>query len=547
MGETLTKFLIYLCFFCKIGNWIKNAWNKMVDALKAVADFVTNLAETIITFIFDEVLGPVIEKIIEPVLTEVFSAISEVFKLAVSTVMPVIENVLIEVAEPIFNLIISIINAIWTPLRFAFFTKMLTFMDLLENIFDIFSGVAEVKYNGSKDFLLNVFFKNNTINKVFWAITIVALAILIIFTIIAIIKNMSNLEVKQTNGQILGMALKAMLILFLIPFMSLVLVNLSTTVLRKTSEIVSLTETGESTASMGTMTFLTFTMDAAREDKYNENAELTDELRAPYMSGKKSYAIDGMKDFAIENINYLLAFTVCAVMLFILVLCTLVFVVKIFEVLLLYIASPFFVATIVLDGGVKFKEWAKMFIAKMLGGFGMVIVMKLFFIVAPIVMSDKVVFSGSSLVNLLVKALFLIGGLWSAYKSGNLIMQIININAAYQEAGLSSEVATRAVRAGIKYGTMAVKAVATGGATLAMDAKNVALDVGASLGNAVLKGEDTNKNGNSAKNENSESKDSNAFKGDNKGDIKSMRDNKSGLSKGSDSSKLSGGNKLSKK
>lgn len=543
MGETLTKFLIYLCFFCKIGNWVKNAWNKMVDALKEVADFVTELAEKIVTFIFDEVIGPVVEKVIEPMLTEIFSAISELFKKAVSELMPTIEKVLLEVAEPIFNLIISIINAILAPLRFSYFTGMLKFMDLLEKIFDIFSGVAEVEYDGNKDFLLNVFFKNNTINKVFWAITIVALGILIIFTIIAIIKNMSNLEVKQTNGQILGMSLKAMLILFLVPFMSLVLVNLSTTVLRKTSEIVSVTETGESTASIGTLTFLTFTMDAAREDEYNENAELTDELRAPYMSGKKSYAIDGMNDFAIEEINYFLAFTVCGVVLFILILCSLVFVVKIFEVLILYIASPFFVATIVLDGGVKFKEWAKMFIAKMLGGFGMVIIMKLFFIISPIVMSDKVVFSGSSLVNLLIKALFLIGGLWSAYKSGNLIMQIININAAYQEAGLSSEVATTVVRAGIKYGTMAVKAVATGGATLAMDAKNVALDVGASVGSTVLKGEDTNKNENSDKNSKSASKDSNAFKGDNK----SMRDNKLSPSKGTDTSKLSVGNKLSKK
>ena len=34
----MTKFLIYLCFFCKIGNWIKNAWNKIVDALKEIGN-----------------------------------------------------------------------------------------------------------------------------------------------------------------------------------------------------------------------------------------------------------------------------------------------------------------------------------------------------------------------------------------------------------------------------------------------------------------------------------------------------------------------------
>ena len=108
---------------------------------------------------------------------------------------------------------------------------------------------------------------------------------------------------------------------------------------------------------------------------------------------------------------------------------------------------------------------------------------------------------------MLTKTLFLIGGLWAAYKSGNLIIQIININAAYQEAGLSSEIATRAVRAGIKYGTIAVKAVASGGATLAMDAKNIAIDAGKSLGGMVMKGEDSD-------NEGKEKKDSNAFRGE---------------------------------
>lgn len=520
----MTKLLIYLCFFCKIGNWVKNAWNKMVDALKDVADFVTDLGEKIINFIVDEVLGPVIEAIIEPALDKIFTAFSTVVSEVVSTVMPVVENFLIDIAEPIFKLVISVLGAIWTPMCYAFFSGILKFIDLLEKIFNIFAGIENVKYNNNDDFLLNVFFQNNVINNVFRAMTLLALAILIVFTIIAIIKNMTNLEVKQTNGQILGMSLKAMLILFIVPFLSIALLNLSTVTLRKTNEIVTLSQGAENTPSLGTLTFLTFTMDLARTEKYNENASLTDELRASYMSGDKDYVINGMADFAVEKINYLLAFPVALVMAFIIILCALVFLVKIFEVLILYITAPFFVATIILDNGTKFKEWCKMFIAKMLGGFGMVIVMKLFFIISPIVMSSDVVFSTNSLADALTKSLFLIGGLWAAYKSGNLIIQIININAAYQEAGLSSEVATRAVRAGIKYGTMAVKAVATGGATLALDAKNVALDAGKSFGGAVMNGED------SGSESNKKEETDNAFRGGSTNFKSQFSDNKSGSS-----------------
>ena len=53
----------------------------------------------------------------------------------------------------------------------------------------------------------------------------------------------------------------------------------------------------------------------------------------------------------------------------------------------------------------------------------------------------------------------------------------------------------------------AVKAVASGGATLAMDAKNIAIDAGKSLGGMVMKGEDSD-------NEGKEKKDSNAFRGE---------------------------------
>lgn len=513
----------------------------MVDLFESIVDFAAELVETALNFIVDKVLGPVIEAVVEPILEFVLTEFSKVMSDAISKIMPIIEKFLIDIAKPIFDLIISVINAIFVPIKYTMFAGILKFIDLLENVFDVFSGITKVTYNKNDDFLINVFFRSNAINRVFWSITILAIAILIVFTIIAIIKNMSNLDSDQTVGQIIGLSLKAMIILFIVPFISLILLNLSSIVLTKTSEIVTVTQSGESTPSLGTLTFLTFTMKLARNDEYNQEATLTDDLRAPYMLGKKDYSINGMGDFAVEKINYFLAFIVCGVMALIIVLCALVFIVKIFEVLILYITSPFFVATMVLDGGVKFKEWCKMFIAKMLGGFGMVIAMKLFFIISPIIMSSKVVFSTNDLTNLLAKSFFLIGGLWAAYKSGNLIIQIININAAYQEAGLSSEFATRAVRAGIKYGTVAVKAIATGGATLAMDAKNIALDAGRSVGEAVVKGEDSGGEKSAPQESN------NAFRG---GSSLNQAQNKNfgGLNSSSGlESKVSAGNKFLKK
>ena len=129
--------------------------------------------------------------------------------------------------------------------------------------------------------------------------------------------------------------------------------------------------------------------------------------------------------------------------------------------ILLFITSPYFAATISLDGGARFADWRKLFIAKLVSGFGLVIMMKLFVgIVLPVITNGSIVFSTNTFINAGFMILILTAGCYAVFKSHNLIMRLIDPQAALAEMGIA-EVAVGAVHEV----TNIVKSEATGGAS----------------------------------------------------------------------------------
>ena len=51
-----------------------------------------------------------------------------------------------------------------------------------------------------------------------------------------------------------------------------------------------------------------------------------------------------------------------------------------FEILILFITAPFFSTSFITDEGKRFSNWGKMFITRLLSGFGMVIMVKVFLV-----------------------------------------------------------------------------------------------------------------------------------------------------------------------
>ena len=217
--------------------------------------------------------------------------------------------------------------------------------------------------------------------------------------------------------------------------------------------------------------FLITGMEAANNDQYN-SGDIYDSIRTGYFSGSKSYTDMSQvrKDFDIWKMDYLIGYIISIVFILIMAICIFNLIVRIFNLLLLYISAPLFVSSMPLDEGAKFQNWIQAFIIQMFSGFGMVVAMRLYLLMIPIIMSsDLVFFSGSgawySFLNIMARMLMVLGGAWAVLKSSNLISGILAGNpgmAALNQEGQTSSIVTRGAKMALKDTASLTKGLAKG-------------------------------------------------------------------------------------
>jgi len=190
--------------------------------------------------------------------------------------------------------------------------------------------------------------------------------------------------------------------------------------------------------------FLITGMEASQNAMYN-TGNFTDAIRKGYVSGEKDYnnLTQVRKDFDIWKIDYLVGYITCIVFVIIMTICIFTFIVRMFNLMLLYITAPLFVSSMPLDEGNKWQNWTQAFVIQLFSGFGMIIAMRLYLIIIPIMISgDLVFFAGSGLgmaiLNRMAQLLMVLGGAWAVLQAGSVITGILAGNpgmAAIQQEG----------------------------------------------------------------------------------------------------------------
>ena len=177
--------------------------------------------------------------------------------------------------------------------------------------------------------------------------------------------------------------------------------------------------------------FISTTLSAAK----NTTATIHDPLNADpwksYYTGAAKYTDDNAlkNDFDATKVDYVSGYLCCIFMVFVMFSAVFLFIQRFFEVVLLYIISPFFVASMPLDGGSRFSAWREMFIAKCLASYGIVVIMRLFMIFLPIFMGD-IEYSKNSTVNAMIRLLLVLGSCIAVKKGSGILLQVINPQAA---------------------------------------------------------------------------------------------------------------------
>lgn len=378
-----------------------------------------------------------------------FDIIAKVFDMVLKPILKATTMKLFEIVGGIFKKLIY-------DLILSMYLVIIKIINWLSDIFDIFSGTRYMLIGSDKTraYLLDYLIGQSTIQNAFLMITLVAAALGMLFTVYAVIKSISDMTLDGKNpvGKVLGRALKAGFTFMLIPVMMIVALELGNIVVVKTSNIITDSMGLGKGASAGTIIFLTTSLDAGKSG--SSPGKFNDTLRKEYLDGKKKLtnAYDVGRDFDSTKIDYVTGIIVSIVMIFIMIGCILLFIRRIFEVVILYLVSPFFVATMPLDDGAMFHKWRDMFVAKLISGYGPVFTMKLYLALVPIFIDGRIEFSGESVTDSILRLFIIIGGGWAAYKSQHAILQIINpemASQAQQTTGMVIGMATGAAAKGL--------------------------------------------------------------------------------------------------
>lgn len=128
----------------------------------------------------------------------------------------------------------SLFIFIWTILYEAC-SLLCWIMQCIYEMFEVFAGLRMVQYKGKDTFLIDVFFGNDAISRVYWGMATIGIVLCFAFTIIAVIRKMFDSEDKMqaTLGNIISNMIKSILIILMMNFIITVVLNVTNVVLQQ--------------------------------------------------------------------------------------------------------------------------------------------------------------------------------------------------------------------------------------------------------------------------------------------------------------------------
>ena len=165
----------------------------------------------------------------------------------------------------------------------------------------------------------------------------------------------------------------------------------------------------------------------SEENEQFLNGGFDDALRRSYINGEKDFLSfsDVNEDFAITEINYLVGLIVALACILFLGKVVLLFIVRMLNIMMLYVVSPLFASSMSLDEGSRFQNWTQSFVMQLLSAYASVVMMRIYLLVVPIVVNTKLEFfePGTFANNYTIygQLIFVLAGAWAVYKANSLI------------------------------------------------------------------------------------------------------------------------------
>lgn len=397
--------------------------------------------------------------------------------------------------------VFDLINKLFATLFYKIGTMILTIADNIQVVFKRLCGMdvywvvedgVTTKVEGVDP--LAQLFTNSQVMQALIALTLVAVAMVIIATIVQIIRTEFTTEgSKNTKGNIIGQSLKAMLLFLVVPLCCiggvficnrlLVAVDRATNLSKGNSTIGSTVFMGAASnanwvrnGSNLTPTLLkgvgfSGTVDqnnrekvaqmvdsAFRDNTLGTNTSFGEVLRDVGQAlGQYSYEQIAIVEcyYDIYNINYITYIGGALLATYTLLCVCFGMIMRLYKGVVLFIISPPVIGLMPIDNGSAFKDWRKVFLKEILSAYGAVVGMNLLFLILPIVSNIKLFtplkvgaqdFNG---LNSFMQVIFTLTGLFMLKDISGMISGIIGGgDAAAAGAGMMSKVTSTATKIG---------------------------------------------------------------------------------------------------
>lgn len=392
------------------------------------------------------------------------------------------------------NLIAKIKEIIISPIVIILYGLQQGFfylIDCVQEVFRSMAGLSHYYYQGEEmegDMVMSLLM-DQTIVNIFWAVLVVAIMLLFVTTIVAVIR--SEFSDKNAKGPIISRSIKAIAYFAVVPVACLLGVWISNVFLRSFDKATNL-----QSSSLSSTIFFAAAHDANRVrngdstliDKITHDSELLKAFNASASDDKNTLAtkidqaflkqsptIKGSLDtsklnymFVMGGIwgtnsetfthyhmgvvyyfydlfghyNFLIGYVGGFTAAMLLLQSCLALIQRLYELALLFVISPAFIAFMPLDDGAKYKGWCAQFTKRVGMAYGPIIGMNLMFIILSR-LQDVNVFDPNdhigSMFNAIMQGVFMIVGLIAVKEFSGLISSLIGADDAAKNGKAMSD------------------------------------------------------------------------------------------------------------
>lgn len=282
-------------------------------------------------------------------------------------------------------------------------------------------GIESVNIDGQETDLVSYMLRSDSISNGFKIAAVIGFIVLVFFTIARILMVIVKEKPDMSPGQVTVKAFKSLLLFFFVPAIMLVIVWSLNTIM---NALYSATVNGSQ--SLGTFLFGAFSKDS---EILNQTAY--DSI----MSSSSGYADTDLVSQAIElsDFDFLFSWITGIALLLTLANALVQFIDRAISIGVLFIVSPFSIASSVLDDGGHFKLWREQVLIKFMAGYGIILYLNVYCLLISVITPDTVVFFDSTFLNNLFKLLIIIGGGFALQRGSALIGNLISPGAGSRE------------------------------------------------------------------------------------------------------------------